>query len=66
MSEARMGVENEIAVHHVRRGLGSLQKGLLASLALNALGLLILQGNHGMSDSSEHCEQVKFEGDLQT
>lgn len=44
-------MRQQIAGYHVRWGLGSLQEGLLAGLALNALGLLILQ------DKSE-CEQL--------
>lgn len=34
-----------IAGYHVRWGLCGLQEGLLASLALDILGLLILRGN---------------------
>lgn len=35
---------------HIRRGFGSLEKGLLADLALNVHGLLILRGNSMVSD----------------
>lgn len=51
MSEARLGIGKKIAGHHVRRCLGSLQEGLLAGLALNALGLLILWDNPSVSNS---------------
>lgn len=38
---------------HVRGSLGSLQESLLARLALDALGFLILQRRSSVSDSSE-------------